>query len=102
MVRIDYGVHSEAWKATECREYWDKELPWLQGQYALIDSIIARPGYYSIPAWTEFEIDSKLVGSRIYWDRTIKGPQFYPVLLKQGSLPPALIFDRIDREFSRQ
>jgi len=102
MVRIDYGVHAEAWKASDCKEYWDKELPWLKGQYTRIDSIIARPGYYSIPAWTEFEIDSKLVGSRIIWDRSIKGPEFYSTLLQYGSMPPALVFDRIDRKFSRQ
>ena len=100
MTRIDHGMHFEAWTPEDCLKYWQDAIPWNRNGKEIIRKIREKPAYYSIPAWTGFEIDSKLMASKIYWDRKIKAPEFYSVLLGFGSLPPALVFDRLDRHFT--
>ncbi|GEM_PF-3461125 len=100
ITRIDYGICFEGWTNEKCVQYWQDALPGNKNGKEIIGEIRKKPGYYSIPAWTGFEIDSKLMASKIYWDRKIKAPEFYSVLLGFGSLPPALVFDRLDRYFT--
>jgi len=102
ITRIEYGMYFEDWTNEKCVQYWKDALPWNKNEKEIIGEIRKKPGYYSIPAWTGFEIDSKLMASKIYWDRKIKAPEFYSVLLHFGSLPPAMIFDRLDRYFTPQ
>ncbi len=100
ITRIDYGMYLEAWSPEEGLKYWQDAIPWNRNGEEIIRKIRKKPGYYSVPAWTGFEIDSKLMASKIYWDRKIKAPEFYSVLLGFGSLPPAMVFDRLDRHFT--
>lgn len=100
ITRIEYGMYFEDWTNEKCMQYWKDALPWNRNEKEIIGEIRKKPGYYSIPAWTGFEIDSKLMASKIYWDRKIKAPEFYSVLLRFGSLPPAMVFDRLDRYFT--